>query len=115
MRYIVLFIICCYCLLSCASMTDNKIENAIKHNKIGVGSTKEEVGDAGIKPAYYGCVKHKRTQEGLLELWNFSKDICSANTTNDYALVFRDGVLIEIRQVMSENDLNIDVINFPEN
>jgi len=96
-------------------MTDKKIENALNSNQIRLGSTKEDVSDAGIEPAYYGCVKHKRTQEGLFELWDFSKDICTANTSNDYALVFRDGALIEIRKVTSENDLNLDASNFPEN
>ena len=116
MRYALLFVVACNCLLSCASvMTDNKIENALNSNQIRLGSTKEDVSDAGIEPAYHGCVKHKRTEEGLLELWDFSTDICTANTSNDYALVFRDGVLIEIRKVTSENDLNLDVINFPEN
>ena len=109
MRYALLFIIVCNCLLSCvAVMTDNKIENALNSNQIRLGSTKEDVSDAGIEPEYHGCVKHKRTEEGLFELWDFSKDICSAYTTNDYALVFQDGVLIEIRKVTNENDLNLD-------
>lgn len=109
MRYTLLLMIGFYCLLSCTTvMTDNKIENAVNSNQIHVGSTKEEVSNAGNEPAYYGCVKHKSTKEGLLELWDFSQDMCSANTSNDYALVFQDGVLIEIRKIKSENDLNLD-------
>lgn len=91
-------------------MSDNKIQDAINSNKIRIGSTKEEVGEAGIEPAYYGCVKHKRTQEGLLELWNFSNDMCNSMTNNNYALLFRDGVLVEIREVTSENDLTLDSV-----
>ena len=89
-------------------MSDSKIEQAINSKQIQLGSTKEEVSKAGVKPLYYGCVKHKRTNEDLLELWDFSTRLCSNNINNKYAFFFKDGELIEIREIKNENDLELD-------
>lgn len=85
--------------------TDTQIERAWNSGKIRIGSTQQEVYNAGIQPTYSGCVKQKITADGTMELWDFASNVCGANLANSYVLIFRDGRLIEIRSVSSIYDL----------
>lgn len=93
--------------ISCASMmpTDTQIERAWNSGKIRIGSTTQEVYNAGIQPTYSGCVKQKITADGTMELWDFATKACGANLANSYVLIFQDGRLIEIRSVSSIYDV----------
>lgn len=94
--------------ISCASMmpTDTQIEKAYNNGQIRIGSTQQEVINAGIVPVpLAGCVKQKITSEGTMELWDFATRVCGANLSNSYILIFKNGTLIEIRSVTSIYDV----------
>lgn len=106
--YLFLFLLMVVCLTSCASMlpTDTQIERAYNKGQIRIGSTQQEVLNAGIQPTYSGCVKQKVTSNGTMELWDFATKVCGANLANNYVLIFQNGVLIEIRSVTSVYDMS---------
>lgn len=87
---------------------DVLIRNGIKNNKIYLGCTQQEVVDT-IGGVSSMCRKVRYTPAGTIELWDYasSSGSCGANLSESYALIFKNGILVEIRTVRNSLDLQI--------
>ena len=98
-------------LVGCGSLapTDVQVQRAYNSGKIYIGAPMDQVANAmgGYPPSW--CVKQKITADGTLVLWDYatSGNLCGTNLAASYALVFKNGYLVEIRQVTNQLDLQL--------
>ena len=108
---ILTFIVSLIVFSSCGSLapTDVLVERGYNSGQIYIGAPMNQVANAlgGYPPSW--CVKQKITADGNLVLWDLatSGNLCGANLASSYALVFKNGYLIEIRQVTNQLDLQL--------
>lgn len=93
-------------LAGCAKSHDQYIEQQYRSGNLRVGMQKYEV-QQFLNPPHPWCVKQKVTEDHRYELWDFATQNCGYNWYRSYALLFRDGELVEIRQVTSILDLQV--------
>ena len=86
-------------LLSCTPMTptDKPIERTYDCGQKHISTTEHGILDAGIKPVdLAGCVKHKVTSEGAMELRDIAPKHYRANLVYGHIIIYRNGTLVEI-------------------
>lgn len=87
-----------------------RIEEALLTGTISIGATKEEIKSIIGEPPFSFCIYRLSTQDGIYELWDFSpykSSFCGGNWSINYALIFKNDKLIEIRKVNSIDDLHL--------
>lgn len=100
-----------FLLTACASgpfvFQDMRIREGITSGQIRIGCTQQDVLKVqGIRIMPY-CTKSKITADGQIDLWDFATKMCGVNLNESYALIFKNGLLIEIRTVKNQLDLQI--------
>ncbi len=99
-------ILCSLFLISCSMMfTDQRIRESVKTGEIKIGNSQADVVNVIGRPGD-SCVRTRTAPDGNYELWDYAYGNCGGgNLIEAYALIFKDGTLIEIRTVRSELDM----------
>ncbi len=93
-------------LISCSMIfTDQRIRESFKTGEIRIGNSQADVVRIIGRPGD-SCVRTRMAPDGNYELWDYGYGNCGVgNLVEAYALIFRDGILVEIRTVRSELDM----------
>ena len=91
------------CLFGCGGFrgifTDEQIRQGIARGQIHLGASQWEVEQAVRRP-FTTCIQSKTTTEGTYEAWIYNgRGMCGSNFSQSYILIFKDGILTEIRQI----------------
>lgn len=90
-----------FVLNSCAPVSQPDIEAVHESGELKLGMTKDEVQKIVPQSSWTKgiCTKRKITKNAEWELWDFASPGCGSNPDNHHALVFKNGELVEIREV----------------
>ena len=91
------------CILT-GCFTDISLTRAIRTGRIQIGLSEEQVAKAVGYPSK-GCIQSKWENGAHYEMWDYATYWCASNLRQDYALIFKDDSLIEIRIVQSDADM----------